>query len=170
MNELPVASITRKPVRSRMSATGSAIPACIRIPHRLCWPSRSVVSSSSTCDMLNPFQLVLQDLAGAVAGKLPDDDVPPRTLVARDRVEAARVERGGVDLRPVPGNDERDDALAPLVVRGAHHRGLGDRRLTEENALDFARVDVVPAGDHDVLRPVHEREEAPVIEVAEIAG
>src|SRR5882672_12825854 len=124
MNELPVASITRKPVRSRTSATGRAIPACIRIPHRLCWPSRSVVSSSSTCDMLDPSQLVLDDLAGAVAGKLLDDDVPPRTLVACDGVEAARVERSGVDLRPRPRNDEGDDALPPLVVRDAHHRRL----------------------------------------------
>src|SRR6266851_8616418 len=129
MNELPVASITRKPVRSRISATGRAIPACIRIPHRLCWPSRSVVSRTSTCDMLNPFQLVLDDLAGAVAGKLLDDDVPPRTLVSRDRIEAARVERSGVNLRPFPRNDERDDALAPLVVRNAHDRRLGDRRI-----------------------------------------
>src|SRR6266853_904088 len=117
MNELPVASITRKPVRSSTSATGSAIPACIRMPHKLCWPSRSVVSSSSTCDMLDPFQLALENLAGAVTGKLLDDDVPPRTFVSRDRVEAARVERSGVDLRPVPRNDERNDALAPLVVR-----------------------------------------------------
>src|SRR6266436_6925850 len=104
MNELPVASITRKPVRSRTSATGSAIPACIRMPHRLCCPSRSVVSSNSTCDMLGPSQLVLDDLAGAVAGKLLDDDVPPRTLVSRDRVETARIERSGVDLGPFPRN------------------------------------------------------------------
>src|SRR5258707_11090736 len=153
MNELPVASITRKPVRSRTSATGRAIPACIRIPHRLCWPSRSVVSSSSTCDMLNPFQLVLEDLAGAVAGKLLDDHVPPRTLVSRDRIEAARVEHSDVDLRSLPRNDERDDALAPFVVRDAHHRGLGDRRLAEENSLDLPRLHVVTALDHDVLYP-----------------
>jgi hypothetical protein len=120
--------------------------------------------------MLDPFQLVLDDLAGAVAGKLVDDDVPPRTLESCDRVEAARVERGGVDLGPLSRDEERDDALAPLVVRDAHHHRLGDRRIAEENTLDFARVDVIAARDHDVLRPVDEREEPPVIEVTEIGG
>src|SRR5260221_11122028 len=135
MNELPVASITRKPVRSRTSATGRAIPACIRIPHRLCWPSRSVVSSSSTCDMLDPFQLVLDDLAGAVAGKLLDDDVPPRRLVSPDRAGTARIERSDVDPRSLPRNNEGDDALAPLVVRDGDHRRVGGRRSAAEDGF-----------------------------------
>ena len=51
MWELPAKSMTLKPVRSRTSATGSAMPACIRIPQRLCWPSRRVESRISTLGM-----------------------------------------------------------------------------------------------------------------------
>src|SRR5713101_7991272 len=105
--------------------------------------------------MLDPSQLVLDDLAGAVAGKLLDDDVPPRTLVSRDRDHASPVERSDVDPRSLPRNDEGDDALAPLVVRDADHRRVGDRRIAEENTFDLARVDVVAVCDYDVLHPVH---------------
>src|SRR5271167_1358287 len=46
-SEDPARSITRKPLRSMSGATGSAMPACMRMPHRLCWPSRMVSSRNS---------------------------------------------------------------------------------------------------------------------------
>src|SRR5882724_10546257 len=49
--EEPARSMTRKPVRSMIGDTGSAMPACIRMPHRLCWPSRIVSSRNSTWAM-----------------------------------------------------------------------------------------------------------------------
>src|SRR5437868_5570138 len=100
---------------------------------------------------MHPPQLTLEDLAGAVAWKLVDDAVSPRALVARDRVQAAGFERVGVDLGPRPMDDEGDDALPPLVVRDADHRRFGNGRIGEQDPLDLARVDVVAAGDDDVL-------------------
>src|SRR5205085_9428968 len=124
MNELPVASMTRKPVRSRTSATGRAMPACMRMPQRLCWPSRSVVSRSSTCDTLllrraHQPQLAPEDLAGVVARKLLDDVVLPGALVTGDRIQAAGVERVGVDVGSCTRHDVGDDRLAPHQVGDA---------------------------------------------------
>src|SRR5260221_7504166 len=45
----PVRSMTRNPVRSINGDTGSAMPACILRPQRLCWPSRIVSSRNSMC-------------------------------------------------------------------------------------------------------------------------
>jgi len=145
------------------------------MPHRLCCPSRSVVSRSSTCDTLllgsaRASQLAPEDLAGAVSRKLLDEVVLPGTLVAGDRIEAAGVERGGVDFGSRARHDIRDDGLAPLAVGHADHCSLSDRRVGKQHTLDFARVDVVAAGDHHVSRPVDEREVAAIVEAAEVAG
>src|SRR5262249_9758967 len=50
-SEEPARSMTRKPLRSISGATGKAIPACMRMPHRLCCPSRMVSSRNSMCAM-----------------------------------------------------------------------------------------------------------------------
>src|SRR5689334_3375653 len=163
MNELPVASITLKPVLSSLPATGSAMPACMRIPQRLCWPSRSVSSSSSTCGIA---QLSLQDLARGVPRQLVDHVVLLGALVAGDVVETAPVECGWIRA----SDDVGDDALAPVVVRHADDGNFRDRLIAEKDVLHLARVDVVAAGDDHVLRAVHQREVAVLVEAAEVAG
>jgi hypothetical protein len=44
-------------------------------------------------------------------------------------------------LDPLAGSedDHRDGSLPPLDIRHAHDRGLGHRRMLEQNVLDLAR-------------------------------
>ena len=65
--------------------------------------------------------------------------------------------------------DDRLDLLAPVVVGDAEDRGVGDRGVREQHALDLGRIDVDAAGDDHVGLAVAEEQVAVVVEVADVA-
>src|SRR5215207_9522295 len=117
-----------------------------------------------------PAQLGLQDLAVIVFRQRVDQTVFARALEAGDVVEAQAVELRLRHRRAGLCDDEGDDLLAPIGVRQADHRGLDQFGVAQQHLLDLARVDVATARDDHVLRAVAQRQEAVLVEAAEIAG
>ena len=75
-----------------------------------------------------------------------------------------------VEADAVVQHDDGDDFLAEPVVWLADDGGLADAGVGEQDFLDLARVDVVPAADHQVLGPVDDEVEAVLVRVADVAG
>src|SRR5262249_4469223 len=63
-----------------------------------------------------------------------------------------------------------DNRLAPLLVRQADHRDLGDGRMVVQNALHLGRVNVLATRDHHVLQPVGDIKKAVLVEITYITG
>src|SRR6266508_6711058 len=138
---------------------------------------RMLGSSSSTStlqfrtDSLLAPQLVLEDLAEGVARQGLQVADQPGALEggqppARERQQLLRVGRVG----PVGGDDEGGDDLAPLLGGDADHRDLGDARMLQQQLLHLAGVDVVAAGDDQLLAAAFDTQVAALIEAAEVAG
>jgi hypothetical protein len=86
-------------------------------------------------------------------------------------VEAGPVEF--VDRRrcgAVGGHHERHHRLTPLGVGPADDRHLPHAGVAQQRLFDLAGVDVHPAADDQVLRPVAQREVAVDVEAADVAG
>ena len=61
-------------------------------------------------------------------------------------------------------------ALAEVRMRDADDRALDDAVELVDLALDFLRVDVVAAGDHEVLAAADDVDVAGLIDLAEVAA
>ena len=70
----------------------------------------------------------------------------------------------------VPEHDEGLRGLPPPLVRQAHDRGLLDRRVTQQRALDLDRRDVLAAADDHVLDPVADLDVAVRVHHGGVAG
>jgi hypothetical protein len=69
--------------------------------------------------------------------------------------------------RALADGDQRSDVRSPV----ADDERLRDERMRLERVLEVLRRDVLPArGDEDVLLAVGDREEAVLVEVADVAG
>src|SRR6202041_2802480 len=92
----PARSITRKPVLSISAATGSAMPACIRMPQRLCWPSRMVSSRNSMWAISGFLWLtVLRQKHALEPSRV--DLIADEVRMLRDAAEERNVGRNAVD-------------------------------------------------------------------------
>ena len=69
-----------------------------------------------------------------------------------------------------PPHDEGDDGLAPSLVRSADHCRFQHGRMARQRILDFARIDVLAAGNDHVLEAVDDIDEAGFVDLADIAG
>ena len=67
-------------------------------------------------------------------------------------------------------HDERDADLAPALVGHADDRGVGDRRVLVQHGLDLGRVDVLAAGDDQLLQPAADPVVALVVALGDVAG
>jgi len=74
------------------------------------------------------------------------------TLCGARRCLAHPLSSGG-DGATAPGGDayRRGDGLSPPGVRHPEHGSLGDRRVVEQDVLDLAWVDVLPAANAEDL-------------------
>jgi hypothetical protein len=59
---------------------------------------------------------------------------------------------------------------APLLVPGADHGDVRDRRVSGQHVLDLGAVDVLPARDDHVLLAVDDVQEAFVVGADQVAG
>ena len=76
-------------------------------------------------------QFRLEYLAVAVLGEALDDSVMPRPLVARDVVEAKRIEILSREIRFRTRHHERHDFLAPFRMRAAYDGAFEHHRVRE---------------------------------------
>ncbi len=76
----------------------------------------------------------------------------------------------GVDARAGARDDPRGRRLAPALGGHAGDRRLGDVGVLAQHRLEVARVEVEAAADDHVLAAIDEREEAVVVEAADVAG
>ena len=67
-------------------------------------------------------------------------------------------------------NDERRDDAAPFRIGQSHDRRFLHARTPVEHLLDFARIDVLAAGDDHVVDAAAKIEEAFAVPADEIAG
>src|SRR6185369_17681134 len=68
------------------------------------------------------------------------------------------------------GYHERHRRFAPLRRRHANHRRIGNARVLAQDRFEVAGINIEAARNHHVLAPVHQREEAVLVEAADIAG
>src|SRR5437879_3898110 len=128
-----------------IGATGSAMPVCMRIPQRLCWPSRMVSSMNSMWAMdsasLSFFvgrqQRLLKPAGRNCVGDeiwMPHDEAQERQ-VGRDAIDCELVERrlhaGDRVGAVLPPYDEFPDHA---VIEG-RNEGVGMHRRIESHAL-----------------------------------
>ena len=71
--------------------------------------------------------------------------------------------------RPL-ADDDRRHLLAPGLARATDHRRFAHLGMALERLLDLARVDVVAAGDDQVLAAADQRQVAVIVVLAEVAG
>ena len=114
-------------------------------------------------------ELIFQNLARRVARqRLHDLEALRQLVVGNGRfgegVELLERQRSaGFERR------DRDDPLAPLVVRLTDQADFGDRRMAHELALDLGRIDVLAARDDHVLDAIADGEEALFVEETGVA-
>ena len=90
-------------------------------------------------------------------------------LIAGEPLPCAREQGCGVQ-RTVTRNHRGYHLLHPAIVRQVEHRRFGDVGILQQNLLDFARIDILAAGDDHVALAVEDGEIALVVDAAEIAG
>src|SRR5215218_3967906 len=113
------------------------------------------------------------DLAAGGARELGGELDDPRVLVRRrlrlDVLLQRRRQRGGRREAVAQHDDGAHDAAALLVGRG-DDRGIGDRRMAPERALDLHGPDPVAGRDDHVVRAALEEEEAVRVGAHAVAG
>src|SRR5207247_9479870 len=119
---VPPRSGWRRPCSAREPSTASCCAWAAQRGCGACSPRRSRTSPSAS-----PLaQLALEDLARGVAGKLVHELDLARHLVAREVGPNVLLRLVLGQLRVVPCDDERLQALAELLVVDADHRDLLD--------------------------------------------
>src|SRR5262245_8273249 len=126
--ELPVRSTTRYPACSMSSATAARWPTFIRMPQRLCCPSRRVWSMRSISATVHP-----PPFSGSAdeRGAIEDDPFEPRGVdgvgtVVRVVDDPAKDADGRVDTFDHEGTERADHAVHCLRPIGAGDDELGD--------------------------------------------
>src|SRR6266851_4094972 len=115
-------------------------------------------------------QDILLHLAHGVARQLLDHDYPFRHLEFGEPAVERLQHRGLIDLGVLVAHQDSGDALAEIRVRHADHGGFDHARHGVDLALDFLRVDVEAAGDHEILAAAENMHIAFAVDLAEIAG
>src|ERR1700683_3083987 len=115
-------------------------------------------------------QLSFQHFAVIVLRQRFEKDVSARTLEPRDGGKAQGVELVRGHFLLGVGHHTGDDFLTPVSMRTADDMHFQHARVTQQNFLDLARIDVAAAADDHVLGAILQREEAFFIECAHVAG
>ncbi len=115
-------------------------------------------------------ELIAHDFPARVPGDFVDELVGPRPGEVR-HVLVGLVPLGEIRFGDLAvGSDEREDDLAPLLVGHADHADVLDGRVAREHVLDGRGVDVLAAGDDDVVGTTGDDDVAVVLFVDRIAG
>src|SRR5690606_3609698 len=102
-------------------------------------------------------RLVVHFLPGGGHRQRGDEPVGPGPLVAgQHRVLPAVLFALGRGERVVGGDRVGHHELAPMLVRYAHHQGVGDLGVLVEHFFHLHRVHVLPTGDDHVVLAAHD--------------
>src|SRR5262245_57739106 len=116
-------------------------------------------------------QQTLQNLARGVPRQRGVGELhASRNLVISERATAERHQVIGADGLSRCEHDTRGHELAPFLVWNAEHRGFMDRRMLEQDRLDFAGVDVLAARDDHVLAAIEDEEEILGVAIPDVSG
>src|SRR3972149_1576651 len=115
-------------------------------------------------------QLPAQELAGGVARQGGGEVDAPGRLEGRGARAGERDELFGGRDGAGPQDDDGRRHLAPALVGESVDARLQDGGVRHERGLDLRRVDVLAAGDYEVVASVEDVEVAFVVQVAEVAG
>ena len=78
-------------------------------------------------------------------------------------------ERGRLDVVSRLEHHGGTHLLSEPVVRNAEDHALGDRLVLEERGLHLGAVDVLSAAQQHVLGPVHDEDEAILVDAGDVA-
>ena len=113
-------------------------------------PTLSNYLACFSCPILCP-QLPLDDFPVVVLGQLLHKINRFRSFVTSDMV-CAKIDQ--FHLRDLPLRHKRDDRfyrLTPCWIWDPDNSDLSNRRMLDNNLLDFAGIDVFPSTDNQVL-------------------
>ncbi len=113
-------------------------------------------------------QFPAQEFARGVAWQGVAEFDAPRDFVARQPLTTEGREFFCRSVTAGAQFDGGDDAAAPVGVSFAERAGLLDRRMRQQRCLDLGRVDVLPAGNDQVVPAVKDVQVALVVEIAQI--
>src|SRR6056297_318883 len=113
---------------------------------------------------------VLLDLAHGISRQFVDEEQCAGMFVARQRSAEFGRYRLAVGWAITLRHDESDGGLAEILVGHTDDGGLEDPRLGVQNQFDLLGVDVVAAGNDQVLVASDNPEVAVCVERAEITG
>src|ERR1700722_9122653 len=116
------------------------------------------------------FQVRLVKLADGRARQLSLEVNHLRHLVPRELLATVRAQHVLGERCVRLYDDGAVDGFDPTRVRYSEDSGLEHVRMGVDDLLDFFGVDVVAAGLHHVLAPVHDVEETVLVELADVAG
>ncbi len=92
------------------------------------------------------------------------------TLKAASRSPTKRGELVGTHLFAGAEHHHGADLFAEHRMGHADHRAVGDGGVLEQRGFDLDAVDVLAAPDDHVLRPVHDVDEAFLVDPGHVAG
>src|SRR5262249_30226120 len=98
-----------------------------------------------------------------------DEDALRHLELCQPAVERLQ-HRGLGDVGALVADENRRHAFAEIGMRNADHGGFDHARHGVDLALDFLRIDVEAAGDHEVLAAAEDMDVALVVDLAEVAG
>src|SRR6478735_10364393 len=135
------------------------------------WRASAMGSSGGrgTCGHETIAQLALQDLADGAARQLVDDLEEGDALGLAEALVGPGANGFGVDASACARDDPRCRRLAPALGRNAGDRRLRDVGMPAQHRFEIARVQVEATADDHVLAAIDKREEAVVVEAADVA-
>src|SRR5262249_23621186 len=159
----------RPPRRAARRAAGQPVP-------RRRLGRRGLARDTGRCRVAllrrRPRELIAQEplqyLARRVARDHVDEGDRLGLLEARE-LAVAPLEHLALGQRVVLLHHDRERRLAPFRAGLSDHRDLADLRAAEDHVFDLGRVHVLAAGDHHVLHPVLDVDEALLVDGGDVA-
>src|SRR5665811_2128633 len=115
-------------------------------------------------------QLALHDFARRVARKFLNEHRAAGYGEPRDPLFGVGDDFGLGDGLALPHDDVRGEALSPIAVGDPGDHYIGNARVVDQRILEFAREDVLAAGnDHVVVASGHEQA-TQFVEISQVPG
>src|SRR5271166_1440232 len=115
-------------------------------------------------------QIAFVELADGIFRQFIEDRDLNGQFVFRQRLVQVLTDQVDLELLAGMQRDEQHRLFAVDRVRPADDRGFGDLRPLVDHRFDLAGVDVLPAADDHVLRPVDQHQVTVLIEAPDVPG
>ena len=133
-------------------------------------PAREGDSAATRRSLAAVSELPAEDLARCRLRDHVDELDEADLLVGGDLASDEFLDFLGRGVHARLGHQERLGQLARFVVRNAYDRGIGDRRVRQEQTLEFGRRHLEALVLDELLDPVHHIDMPVAVEVCDVAG